>query len=434
MSTSTEWSNKETKLCPVLQDMLKEASPSRQNGFFSKSLAMFKDALTPKIRVIVKLDAKHYARTLNNDNLGGVLGCQIQHRLESVDGFSASVSRAELNRLVGHNAVVKVWSDRQVKAAMNVAARAVNVVSVWQNRLQGKGIGIAILDTGIYPHPDLTYPKNRIIAFKDFVNGKSKAYDDNGHGTHCAGCAAGNGYRSKKKYRGIAPKANLIGVKVLDRRGSGYMSNIMAGVEWCVANRKKYGIQVISLSLGTQAVESYKDDPMCAAAEKAWKSGLIVCVAAGNEGPEAKTVNTPGIDPRVITVGAVDDHNTVERKDDAIAGFSSRGPTLDGLTKPDLVTPGVEIISLRSPGAFLDQRFPKFRVGQSYFRSSGTSMATPICAGAAALLLEARPGIEPSAVKNALLATCHTIVLDANAQGAGLTDIRNAIRFARFHM
>jgi len=266
------------------------------------------------------------------------------------------------------------------------------------------------------------------FAFKDYVNRKTWAYDDNGHGTHVAGCAAGNGARSKGRYTGSAPKANLVGLKVLDKHGSGNLSDILAAIQFVIDNRKKFNIKVMNLSLGATGKHSYKNDPLCQAAEKAWAAGIVVCAAAGNSGPGSGTVSTPGIDPVIITVGAENTRRTIRINDDIIARFSGRGPTADRLTKPDVVAPGVNIISLRAPGSTADKQQAGSRVGKSYFVLSGTSMATPICSGIAALMIHKKPGITPDAVKRALKATARKIgSYSPNAQGNGLVDAQSAV-------
>src|SRR5699024_5700594 len=140
--------------------------------------------------------------------------------------------------------------------------------------LTGKDVTVAVIDTGIYPHADLIEPKNRIIAFKDFIKDQTEAYDDNGHGTHCAGDIASNGHQSDGKYIGPAPDASLIGVKVLDQDGGGRLSTIMKGITWCIKHKDEYNIRIISLSLGAEAFESYRDDPLSQAAQKAWHHGI----------------------------------------------------------------------------------------------------------------------------------------------------------------
>lgn len=431
MGYELEWiSEYREKLCPDLRDKIRDmySLPKWVPSFITKSIQTAKKHVS-KIPVVIEIEKQHLYSNLNKDNLGGVFGVQVGHKIDLINGFSTKVNLKTIKELVKNEAVAKIWLDREIRALLDIASPVVNAPQVWNSKFKGKGVGIAILDTGIHPHADLTHPTNRIIRFKDFINYRSQPYDDNGHGTHCAGDAAGNGSKSGRKYRGPAPEANIIGVKVLNGKGSGSVSTLLAGIEWCVKNKDKYGIKIISMSLGVPASSSYQSDPLCRAVKKAWKKGLVVCAAAGNEGPVGKTINSPGLTPDIITVGALDDKKTVPLRDDSIAYFSSRGPTIDGLTKPDVVAPGANIISLRAPGSELDSR--KSRVGNWYTTMSGTSMATPICAGVTALILQRNPGLTPGAVKNILMSTCRTVSLDPNAQGAGLVDAAAAVKLGK---
>lgn len=322
----------------------------------------------------------------------------------------------------------KVHFDRPVKALLNVASPAVDAEIVNESGFTGKDVTIAVIDTGIYPHDDLIYPENRIIAFQDFVNNRSNPYDDNGHGTHVAGDAAGNGYSSGGQFQGPAPEANLVGVKVLNKQGAGSLSTVMAGVEWCITNKNRYRINVISMSLGSEAAQSAQDDPMVKVVEKAWREGIVVCAAAGNEGPDSRTIASPGTSPLIITVGATDDQDTIDRSDDEVAAYSSRGPTIDGIVKPDLVAPGTDIISLRAPNSYLDKQMSGNRVGDKYFTLSGTSMATPICAGVTALIIQSSPALTPDEVKQRLLAGAQDLGLSPNVQGRGYIDADDSIK------
>lgn len=358
--------------------------------------------------------------------------CNAVHgELELVHGLYGNLHPETIRQLVEHEAVDRIFHDREVRAFLDVATRSIGSRDV-QAKLEytGKGVTIAIVDTGIYPHADLTRPKNRILKFVDLVNGKTEPYDDQGHGTHCAGDAAGNGYQSEGLYTAPAPEANLVGVKVLDGNGSGQLSTVIRGIEWCVKNKQKYNIRVLSLSLGAPAFESYRDDPVAQAVEKAWHSGIVVCAAAGNEGPYPMTISTPGLDPMIITVGAADDHNTVTRGDDEKASFSSRGPTIDQLVKPDVYAPGTDIVSLSAPGSQLEKQLPENRVGEHYIRLSGTSMATPICAGVVAQLLEANPYLSPNDVKSILMSTSQ----EMSGDQAGYLDVRKAVALAKKYL
>ncbi|GAA0488595.1 serine protease AprX [Salinibacillus aidingensis] len=329
--------------------------------------------------------------------------------------------------------IKKVYKNKRVHALLDVAVESANARNVVRNgsQLTGKGTKIAIVDTGIYPHQDLS---GRITDFVDFVNDESDPYDDNGHGTHCAGDAAGNGSASSSQYRGPAPEASLAGVKVLDSMGSGSLDTIMDGIDWCISYNEMNPdskIDVMSMSLGTSAQDygNEDQDPMVQMVEEAWRKGITVVVAAGNSGPDRQTISSPGISDRVITVGALDDRNTANtRSDDEIASFSSRGPTIYGEEKPDIVAPGADIISLRSPNSYLDKLQPSNRVGENYFTLSGTSMATPICAGVVSLMLQNNPGLTPDQVKELLKTnTTHWDNRDPNVYGAGYINAENAI-------
>lgn len=332
----------------------------------------------------------------------------VNHELKRTSCCSMELTPSALEDLLDSCPNInKIYFDREVTALLDVATPSVQAKEVIrQNKiLTGQDVTIAVIDTGIYPHEDLG---DRIIEFKDFINNEDVAYDDNGHGTHCAGDAAGNGNASDGLYKGPAPNAYLIGVKVLNKLGSGSLSTVMAGVEWCMDyndSNPEHKINIISMSLGSEAqkYEKVTDDPMVKAVEAAWESGIVVCVAAGNAGPDPETIASPGVSEKVITVGAIDDQNSPDRKGDIIADFSSRGPTLYGKDKPDVVAPGVNIVSLRSPNSYLDKLQKANRVDTNYFSLSGTSMATPICAGVVALIIESNPKLNPNDVKRRLL-------------------------------
>ncbi|MFC4077677.1 S8 family peptidase [Salinithrix halophila] len=353
---------------------------------------------------------------------------RVEGELAFLGGIYGSLSPATIKNLVKHEGVAKIYYDREVKALLDMASKSIGALDVQvKDGLTGKGVTIAVVDTGIHPHDDLMKPTMRIKAFVDLVAKEKDSYDDQGHGSHCAGNAAGNGGLSEGLYTSPAPEADLVGVKVLDAEGSGRLSTVIQGVEWCVRHRKELGIRVLSLSLGAPAFESYRDDPLCQAVEKAWHSGIVVCAAAGNEGPYPMTIGTPGIDPLIITVGSADDKNTEDRQDDQKAPYSSRGPTFDFLVKPDIYAPGTNIVSLSVPGSPLEKQLPENRVGDHYISLSGTSMATPICAGVAALMLEANPALSPNDVKAILMDTSQVLRGDQ----AGYIDVRAAVALAK---
>lgn len=382
-----------------------------------------------KLPVIIEFHEDGDACALGLDKLNKVVAghrkCTVHHKYHSIPFCSATLNANAVEELLTNcSHIKKIHFDREVKALLDKASPSVHADILNQSGVTGKDVTIAIVDTGVYAHPDI---KDRIIAFKDLVNNKEAAYDDNGHGTHCAGDAAGNGFLSDGKYKGPAPEANIVGVKVLSKTGSGSLSTVIAGVQWCIDNKDKYNIKVISMSLGSQATQPAKDDPVVKIVEEAWKQGIVVCVAAGNEGPDDNTISSPGISPKVITVGAMDDKNTIERTGDEPASFSSRGPTIDGITKPDILSPGVNIVSLRSPNSYLDKVSKDSRVAENYFSLSGTSMATPICAGVVALVIQSNPDLTPDEIKKKLLDTAEDWGVSPNTQGRGYIDASKLI-------
>jgi subtilisin family serine protease len=295
--------------------------------------------------------------------------------------------------------------------------------------VDGQGVGVALLDSGIAPHSALA---GRVVANVSFVTGDPQTTDIFGHGTHVAGIIAGNqpvngvvpGYAG-----GIAPGANLVNVRVLGADGSGFTSDVIAGIKWVVANRVRYNIRVINLSLGHPVTEGCATDPLCEEVNQAVQAGIVVVVAAGNTGqaPDGRTIMgsilSPGNSPYAITVGALNTWGTVDRSDDTVAAFSSRGPSAyDLAVKPDIAAPGTKILSLQADGAFLPTVYPSIHVAGSgnnaYMYLSGTSIATPMVSGGVALLLQGSPNLSPAQVKFALQNGA-TALTDAGLMGAG---------------
>ncbi|UOQ86226.1 S8 family peptidase [Gracilibacillus salinarum] len=406
-------------------------TPCFLHGLFEKKLKRKK-----KLSVIVQFQPEAYED-----------GCQqiaeitkkhkknkLYHHYNRISCCSADMTPDSLEEILSTcNHVKKIYKNKEVQALLDVAVESAKAKQVFRNNtaLTGQGTKIAIIDTGIHPHQDLS---GRITDFADFINHRTDPYDDNGHGTHCAGDAAGDASASDGKYRGPAPKANLAGVKVLNKMGSGSLDTIMQGVEWCIQYNEDHPtspIDIISMSLGTEA-QSYGDedrDPMVQIVEEAWRSGITVCVAAGNSGPDPQTICSPGLSDRVITVGALDDRTTANtRNDDDVASFSSRGPTLYGEIKPDILAPGVDIISLRSPNSYLDRLQKSNRVDGEYYIMSGTSMATPIIAGVVSLMKQHNPDLTTDEIKERLKTGADIWVdRDENVYGAGYVNAETAI-------
>jgi serine protease AprX len=302
----------------------------------------------------------------------------------------------------------------------------VGAVSAWANvaaPLTGQGIGVAVIDSGIAAHPDVA---GRIIVSQNFnpnVTGTDDAY---GHGTAVAGIIAGDGTASGGQYIGIAPQANLINLRVNDGSGAAPTSAIMNAVLWAVINKNTFNIRVLNLSLQASVQESYRTSPIDAAVEYAWLKGIVVVVAAGNNGPNS-SLYAPANDPYVITVGASDDQGTVSTADDTLAGFSSYGVTQDGFRKPDFVAPGRHIITTLAPNSGFALNYPSFMVGAQYIQLSGTSVAAPVLSGVAALYIESNPTVRPGQLKGVLLATADSLPFAGS--GAGYPDAARATAY-----
>ena len=261
----------------------------------------------------------------------------------------------------------------------------------------GKGVGVAVLDTGIFPHMDF---RNRIRAFADFVAYKSMPYDDNGHGTHVAGILAGDGTASMGKYKGVAPGCGLTALKVLDRFGNGSREQVLRAFRWILAHREQYRIRIVNISVGTTCRSVSDQDVLIQGVEKLWDEGLVVVAAAGNQGPKPGSVTAPGSSRKVITVGSSD----MLTGRSAVSGC---GPTAECVCKPDLVAPGNHIVSC-APGT-----------ANTYGVKSGTSMSTPLVSGAIALMLEKDPLLTNVEIKMLLRESTDDMGLPRNRQGWG---------------
>lgn len=315
--------------------------------------------------------------------------------------------------------------------------RAIKADTLWNTApyLQGQDVTVAIVDSGIAKHNDLDDAGGKTRVEKQVpIYPIGPSTDFYGHGTHIAGTIGGNGAHSAGAYMGVAPKVKLIDVKVMNDLGVGSLSDVVAGLQWIYDNQQKYNIRVANLSLNSIVAESYHTSPLNAAVEILWFNGIVVVVSAGNNGLlNSGVVYPPANDPFVITVGAVDDKNTVSVNDDVLASFSASGTTIDGFAKPDLVAPGRNIIALLSSGdSNLALAHPTHMLsgalGNYYFRMSGTSMAAAVATGAVALLLQDEPGLTPDQVKYRLRATANHSWpgYDSEKMGAGLLDIAAA--------
>lgn len=302
--------------------------------------------------------------------------------------------------------VVKfVASLTSVSALVNISKKALRF---GQNAFTGKGVTIAYIDTGIFPHLDFVLGKKRIIKFIDLIDGKNVPYDDNGHGTFVSGVGSGNGTTSNSKFTGFAPSSNIISIKALNAKGEASASKILEAMQWIYNNHKQYNIRVVCMSFGSEPLGI--NDPIMHGAEMLWRSGIVVVAAAGNSGPEYETIKSPGISPRIITVGGINDNrldqDTFSDNYFEIASFSSRGPAFKRF-KPDLVAPSVDIISCLNSEKF-------------YTKLSGTSVSTPMIAGICACGLEKNPLLTPEQIKRQLLINCKPITFNKNFEGYGI--------------
>ncbi len=281
------------------------------------------------------------------------------------------------------------------------------------NGITGRGIGVAVLDTGCFPHRDLG---NRIAGFGDMIRKRTQTYDDNGHGTHVCGIIGGDGYGSDGLYCGVAPGCHLIPVKVLDRRGNGYASDVLAGLRFIREHRSLWNIRIVNISVGSLSRRNMSENSaLVRGVNEAWDSGLVVVVAAGNMGPKSGTITTPGISRKVITVGCSDDYREINVMGNRMIDYSGRGPTGACICKPDIVAPGASVTSCScQPGG--------------YATKSGTSMATPLVSGAIALLLEKYPDMSNRDVKLFLRERSVDLGLPRNQQGWGMLDVEKLLR------
>lgn len=440
------------------------------------------DDPTAVVNVIVQ-----YSHSPNSTNHGKAQkhGANVHGDFGVIKGSLISLPASEVKNLLKEDPDISFISpDRPVQGAATTGISLdyypanINAgVAVSSFGLDGSGIAVAILDSGIHNVPDLNNagkPGSRVVYQQSFVAGQTPD-DSYGHGTHVAGIVAGNGSHStgpsySYTFKGIASNANLVNLRVLDQNGHGTDSAVISAIQTAINLKSQYNIRVINLSLGRQVFESYTVDPLCQAVEQAWKAGIVVVVAAGNQGRNNSagtsgygTIAAPGNDPYVITVGASNTRQSPYRSNETMTTYSSKGPTAyDEVVKPDLVAPGNRIISLAAAGgpaaATLVSAYPgnkplhslyitagDNKPSNDYFMLSGTSMAAPVVSGAAALMLQQDPTLSPDTVKARLMKSAYkslppltiytdpvsgvtyTVQSDIFTIGAGLLDVQAAL-------
>jgi serine protease AprX len=349
-------------------------------------------------------------------------------RRELGDAIALEVTDAELDALQRNPLFAHISGDLPVVADMAVTNKVTGATAVWQGTpglgllgllstpgYTGTEVGVAVLDSGIATHNALD---TRVVAHVNLVSDEPGVIGDPfGHGTHLAGIIAGNRTAASNVTSGFgggsAPSARLIDVRVLGSRGSGRTSDVIAGIEWVIANRLLYNIRVLNLSLGHPVTEPSVTDPLCQAVTRAVAVGITVSVSAGNYGltstgaPVLGGITSPGNTPAALTVGALDTNGTIDSSDDTVAPYSSKGPArYEIVVKPDVVAPGTRVVSLEAQSSYLSATYPQYHIAGSnrnaYMRLSGSSMSTAVVSGGVALLINAYPSLTPAQVKMAI--------------------------------
>jgi subtilisin family serine protease len=405
-------------------------------------------------RVVSVIVREHPGSGSGPERLVRQLGGSVRRHIAIIDGFAADVPRPGLAKLEAARGVHSVTINRRVRllneldgwdqtsdlGSMRYVAQVVTgAAEYWNAGGTGKGVDVALIDSGVAPVNGLKTP-GKVVHGADLSfesQAKNLRYLDTfGHGTHMAGIIAGRDdavvrpvRNGEENFVGMAPDARIVSVKVADAHGLTDVSQVIAAIDWVVQHRTDNGlnIRVLNLSFGTDGEQNYRVDPLAYAVEVAWRKGIVVVVAAGNGGFGSEKLNNPAYDPFVIAVGAADGHGTYDYKDDVVQPWSSASG--DHERHPDLVAPGKSIVSLRSPGSYLDVEHPEGRVGATprFFRGSGTSQAAAVVSGAAALIIQQRPQITPDQLKALVVRTASKLQqTDPEAQGAGMLDLKLA--------
>ena len=335
---------------------------------------------------------------------------RITDRLPSIQGFAVKLPARDAKALRSSKGVLNVTLNTRVRSTSTDPSAAdplatnypktVGADTLHASGLTGKGVGVAVIDSGIagdaadFKAADGSSRVTNVISNP----GATRPGDDVGHGTHVAGIIAGKS--ADGAYVGVAPDADLVAIKTADDQGRSTVLDVINALQFVVAHKDELNIDVVNLSVSSDTPDSYTEDPLDAAVEFTWHSGVVVVAAVGNRGDAADAVNyAPGNDPFVISVGATDEKDTSNPSDDVVADFSSRGVTQDGFSKPDVVAPGAHMTSVGAPGSMFSAECPVCIIAGSYFKMGGTSMASPVVAGAAALILQAHPELNPDQVK-----------------------------------
>jgi serine protease AprX len=374
---------------------------------------------------------------------GGTVG----RRIGIIDAFEATVPTSALATLGNVAGVLSVSANQRVELAghedpapvddpgsMFWTSEVTGAADYWEAGITGNGVDVALIDSGVVAVDGLSID-GKVVHGPDLSfesqDPELAHLDTFGHGTHMAGIIAGRDSAAaatvapgeQDHFLGMAPDSRLVSIKVANADGSTDVSQVLAAIDWVVQHRNSNGlnIRVLNLSFGTDGTQDYRLDPLTYAVEVAWRHGITVVVAAGNEGYGSEQLNNPAYDPTIIAVGGADSRGTYDEKDDVVGDFSSRG---DKSRRPDVVAPGKSVVSLRAPGSLIDELNPNGRVGERLMRGTGTSQAAAVVSGAVALMLEERPELTPDQVKYLLTSTAQKLMhTDAESQGKGMIDL-----------
>jgi serine protease AprX len=397
------------------------------------------------------------------------LGGTVEHVLPIIDGFVGTISADRIEALLRSDAVVGVTPDAQVTpmsvdpglgydpeatTSLSAISKMTGAQTMWNAGYVGQGVDVALIDTGVSRVPGLDQVGKVLngpdLSF-DSVEPTLVSLDAFGHGTHMAGIIAGSdvapgtsargcntctgtsAYTNTSKFVGIAPEARIINVKVGSYDGATDISQVIAGIDWVVQHRNDPGvnIRVLNLSFGTDSLLGATLDPLVQAADVAWKAGIVVVAAGGNEGLSTTSLASPALSPTIIAVGASDPGGTLRLNDDKVAEFALRGSAARPI---DFVAPGVSVISLRVPGSFVDQNVTTGKVGTRFQQASGTSQSTAVASGLVALLISKYPSASPDMIKAFLAGSTEKLRVSTGtnkqqgkwAGGAGAVNVRAA--------
>lgn len=353
-------------------------------------------------------------------------GLKIKYHLPFMSAITGKIKTGNFDSVCSFIEISKIYFDGTAKLMGDIdkGNKTYDNPGAFPVHLSGKGITAAFIDSGVYPHPDLTRPRNRILNFKDYINEINEPYDDNGHGTACIGAAFGAS--TDGKFRSAAYDCNIVCAKAFNNLGYGYLSDILAAMQWIYSIKEKYNIRVLVLPFGGCTSKHF--DILSLASEALWNSGLFVCTCTGNLGPNEASIVSPGVCGSTFTTGAC----TGSGPSSKVAAYSGRGPVEGKFDKPDAVMPGYKVTTLNADTDYMPGIISSSQSklsGQQYTQISGTSAAASLTASAAVLLCQKKPELSPANIKSLLNRFCTSLNELKTAQGAGIIDIKKIEEF-----